>query len=241
MRNVLVLILMSLFSSVAVAQEKLEYNLKVLDSDYGTATLYTNGNKLFGEIRANEKWSSIFNVHNTIASELDKQGTPKLTEFSYKFTKSEGRYKISFGNKRIKVSGSKNKDSLMRTKAYLKGDKPMHDALSWVGGIRRKLKSGEGVGFPLTFKVFSGSKFYNVSCEPLPQQVLVTGLGEKMTQPYLVKVTRKNKFKREMTVWFNLDSKTNSFEPLRVQGKFKLGLAEANIISISSREGEKAK
>ena len=45
---------MLLLPSLALADEKFEYALKVMGTEYGTATLYFDGNKSYGDIKANE-------------------------------------------------------------------------------------------------------------------------------------------------------------------------------------------
>ena len=231
MKKTLVLLVALLLSASATAGERLEYNLQVMGADYGTATMQIDGQKVFATMKANQKWASIYNVDNSIASVLRSSGVPKRTEYAYKVADKEGRRDIFFGARNIRVKGKKVRNH--------KTSKPTHDPISWMLRVRQKLSEGKGTT-TLTFKVFSGARFYNVSCYPLPVQSINTALGEKLTQPYHVKVTRRGgDFKREMTMWFNLESKTNSFEPLRVTGKFKLGSAEANLVSVKTREGDK--
>lgn len=223
---------MLLLPSLALADEKFEYALKVMGSEYGTASLYFDGKKAYGDIKANKKWSSVFNVQNKIASLVDESGHPVKTEFTYKFNKSEGFFSIDYGKSRVRVlrerNGIKRKRSLV-TKTR------MHDIISWLAEVRQAVV--ESPDKPLTFQVFSGSKVYKVHCEPQPKELLQTPLGPKTSKPYFVTVTRGSVYKREMRVWFNT---TKNFEPLRLIGKFKMGHGEANIVSLKSNEkGEK--
>lgn len=224
MKSVLILLISLVFSASAHANEKLTYSLKVMGADFGTATVYTGSQKILAGMKANEKWASIYNVDNKIASVTNLRGAPRKTEYTYSVNGKAGHREITFGNQKIRVKKSKG------NRVYKSG-KSVHDPITWLMRVRTKLSEG-AVG-ELTFDVFSGARFYTVLCYPLPVQTINTALGEKLTQPYLVKVTRKGGgFKREMTMWFNLDSKTASFEPLRAVGKFKLGHAEANLVSI---------
>ena len=227
MKSVLILLISLVFSSTALAHEILEYKLTVMGADFGTATIYTNGDKVLAGMKANEKWASIYNVDNKIASVVGAGGIPKQTEYTYDVNGKSGHREITFQREKIKVKGKRNR--------IYKSGKPVHDPITWLMRVRKKLSDG-AVG-TLSFKVFSGARFYNVSCYPMPIQTITTALGERLTQPYVVKVTRAGgKFKREMTMWFNLDSKTASFEPLKVVGRFKLGTGEANLISIKTKE-----
>ena len=92
---------MLLLPSLVLANEKLEYELKVLGSEYGYASLYFDGSRAYGEIKANKKWSSVYNISNRIATVVNEGGYPTHTEFTYKFNKSQGHYKIDFENDKI--------------------------------------------------------------------------------------------------------------------------------------------
>ena len=230
MKSVVILLISLVFSFDASAYEKLTYNLKVMGADFGTATVYVNGNKVLAGMKSNDKWASVYSVDNKIASVVGAAGTPKRTEYTYNVAGKSGHRDITFERRKIKVDGK-------RKRTFKTMGKPIHDPITWMMRVRRQLARGVGVG-ELTFKVFSGAKFYNVSCKPLPQQVVQTALGQKLAQPYVVRVTRLNawnNYQREMTMWFNLESKTESFEPLKVVGKFKLGQAEANLVTIETK------
>ena len=69
---------MLLLPSLVLANEKLEYELKVLGSEYGYASLYFTDTKAYGEIKANKKWSSVYNVNNQIATMVNEKGYPCL-------------------------------------------------------------------------------------------------------------------------------------------------------------------
>lgn len=227
---------MMLLPTLAFADEKFEYALKVMGADYGTATLYFDNNRSYGDIKANEKWASVFNVQNKIASEVDTSGFPKKTQFTYRFNESHGMYDIDYGVNRVRIRKERNGAKSVRTLTTGKGNQ-MHDIISWLAEVRRAVsKSPEK---PMTFKVFSGARVYNVHCQPQPVELLNTPLGAKTSKPYFVTVTRGKVYKREMRIWFNT---TKNFEPLRLVGKFKMGLGEANIISLKSNEvGEEKK
>lgn len=221
-----------LLPSLALADEKFEYALKVMGAEYGTASLYFDGKRAYGDIKANEKWSSVFNVQNKIASVVDEQGYPVKTEFTYKFNESEGLFSIDYGKSRVRVL--KEKGEKKRKRSFVTKVR-MHDMVSWLAEVRQAVLDSPDKS--LTFQVFSGSKVYKVHCQPQPQELLQTPIGAKTSKPYFVTVTRGNVYKREMRIWFNT---TKNFEPLRLVGKFKMGHGEANIVSLKSNEkGEK--
>lgn len=223
---------MLLLPSLALANEKLEYELKVLGSEYGHASLYFDESKTYGEIKANKKWSSVYNVSNRIATVVNEEGYPTHTEFTYKFNKSQGHYKIDFEGDKISVS--KHAKGIIRKRLY-KPKMNMHDMISWLAQVRIAVRESPDVS--VTFEVFSGTKIYNVNCQPQEIEKLQTPIGEKTTKPYRITVTRSgdSTYKREMRVWFNT---TSNFEPLRLIGKFRMGHAEAIITSLKSNDKE---
>jgi hypothetical protein len=107
--------------------------------------------------------------------------------------------------------------------------------ISWLAQVRAAVRENPDV--PITFKVFSGTRVYDVKCQPQEIEKLQTPIGEKTAKPYHITVTRTRSslYKREMRVWFNT---TSNFEPLRLVGKFKVGHAEAIITSLKSNYKE---
>ena len=79
-----------------------------MGADYGTATMQIDGQKVFATMKANQKWASIYNVDNSIASVLRSSGVPKRTEYAYKVADKEGRRDIFFG---ARTSGSRARRS----------------------------------------------------------------------------------------------------------------------------------
>lgn len=223
---------MLLLPSLVLANEKLEYELKVLGSEYGYASLYFDGSRAYGEIKANKKWSSVYNISNRIATVVNEGGYPTHTEFTYKFNKSQGHYKIDFENDQISVS--KHTKGTTRKRFY-KPKVDIHDMISWLAQVRIAVRENPDV--PIVFKVFNGAKTYSVNCQPQKIEKLQTPIGEKTTKPYRITVTRSgdSTYKREMRVWFNT---TSNFEPLRLVGRFKVGYAEAIITSLKSNDKE---
>jgi hypothetical protein len=223
---------MLLLPSLVLANEKLEYELKVLGSEYGHASLYFTDTKAYGEIKANKKWSSVYNVNNQIATMVNEKGYPTHTEFTYKFNKSQGHYKIDFEKERVSVS--KHTKGITRKRFY-KSKTSTHDMISWLAQVRVAVRENPDV--PIAFKVFSGARVYDVKCQPQEIEKLQTPIGEKTAKPYRITVTRTRSslYKREMRIWFNT---TSNFEPLRLVGKFKVGHAEAIITSLKSNDKE---
>ena len=219
---------MLLLPSLVFADEKFEYELKVLGSEYGTASLYFDGNKGYGQIKANQKWASVWNVDNRIASQVDETGYPIKTQFTYNFDKYKGAYDIDHGKSRVRVL--KERNGVKKRKSFVIKQR-MHDMISWLAEVRTAVI--ENPDKPLSFKVFSGAKVYDVHCQPQPKELLHTPIGAKTAKPYLITVTRPSIYKREMRVWFNT---TKNFEPLKLVGKFKVGHGEANIVSLKSNE-----
>lgn len=208
----------------AYAGEKLDYQLKVMGTEYGTASLYYNGSKAYGDIKSNEKWSSVFNVNNRMASQISKAGYPSRTEYDYEFSDSKGFYNIDYGTSRVRIA--KNRNGKKRNRTFVP-KRRLHDMITWVGAIREAAEKKPGK--KIVSYVFSGARVYKVVCRPHKTVNLQTQIGTKRSIPYTVIITRPGNYKRELKVWFNAEGR---FEPLRLVGKFAAGHAEASIISI---------
>ena len=214
---------LTLASSV-FASERLDYQLKVMGTEYGNASLYFTGDKAYGDIKSNEKWSSVFNVNNRMASQLSKSGYPARTEYDYEFNTTKGFYNIDYGTSRVRVARERN--GKKKNRSFVP-KRRLHDMVTWVAAVREAAEKNPNT--IVETYVFSGAKVYKVVCHPQKPVDLQTQIGVKRSIPYTVEVTRGDKYKRELKVWFNAGG---HFEPLRLMGKFKAGYAEAYIVSI---------
>ena len=207
--------------------EKLNYTVHVMKSDFAKATLYSSGDKIYGEIKTNEKWKSIFPMDNKIASRLDSSSFPIETELSFCQRKKLSLYDIKFMEGAIRVVKSKNGRETRKTR---KTNSKAHDLASWLYYVREIVKKEPDT--LASFKVFSGNKTYDVNLVPLPEEILKTPLGEKVAKPYKVVVTRPVRYKKEMKIWFE---SSGTHTPLRITGKAKLGSFEIMISSIEEK------
>lgn len=207
--------------------EKLNYTVRVMKSDFAKATLYSSDDKIYGEIKTNEKWKSIFPMDNKIASRLDSSSFPMETELSFCQRKKLSLYDIKFMEGAIRVVKSKNGRETTKTR---KTNSKTHDLASWLYYVRGIVKKEPDT--LVSFKVFSGNKTYDVNLIPLPQETLKTPLGEKVAKPYKIVVTRPVRYKKEMKIWFE---SSGVHTPLRITGKAKLGSFEIMINSIEEK------
>jgi len=218
-------LLFGLCSSSALAAEKLEYEVKMLGTEFGSATLYINGADTYGHLKTNEKWSSVHFINNRIASRTWRDGFPRHTQIEYRVKDKHKKYAITFGRKQIRSSRTSNKGPNRRSS--FKPKQRMHDVISWLAKVRTMVV--HGFNAPLSFKVFSGVRSYDVECTPLKVETISTPLGMKVAKPYNITITRSKDYKRKFKVWFDT---ARGHTPLRLVGKFKLGNAEVLIKSI---------
>ena len=222
------LVLLAATANAEDQGEKLNYKIKVLNSEFARASLYSSGNKVYGEIKTNDKWESVFPVDNKIASLLNESFFPIETELSFCERKKSSLYEISFAKRKIEVT---KKSGNKETKRVRRAPLQTHDLTSWLFQVRKNVKANPDQ--LMSFKVFSGNKTYDVNLVPLPTETLVTPLGSKMAKPYKVVVTRPIRYKREMKMWFDT---SGSFAPLKATGKSKVGWFEVMIESIERRK-----
>jgi len=221
------LVLLAATASAKGQGEKLNYTIKVMNAGFAKASLYSSGNKVYGEIKTNEKWNSVFPMDNKIASLLNDSFFPIETELSFRQRKHSSSYEISFVKNSIEViKRSGNKETKKLRRAALQ----THDLTSWLFQVRENVKTDPDK--LMSFKVFSGNKTYDVNLVPLPIESLTTPLGDKTAKPYNVVVTRPIRYRREMKMWFDT---SGSFAPLKAAGKGKVGSFEVMIESIEKR------
>lgn len=223
------LLLLAATAEADSTAEKLSYTIKILGSDFAAATLYSTGNSVYGEIRTSPKWDSIFLMDNRIATRLDEQLFPIATELELCSKKKKSLYEIEFTDRTINVV----KTHKGRVKKISKRVGRVHDLTSWLYQVRRKINESPDVLF--SYKVFTGNKTYDVNLIPLPEVSIDTPLGPKLAKPYKITISRPIRYKREMTIWFEVG---NSHIPLKAEGKTKFGGFEAMIQKIE-RKGEK--
>ena len=217
-------LLFGLISTTTLAAERFEYDVKLMGTKFGSATLYINGTDVYGHLQSNEKWSSIHFVNNRVASRTSDDGFPKHTQIEYKYKKKHKKYAINFSEKRI--HGARSVKGKRTQRISFSPNERMHDIISWLGKVREKVQSDQPEGFSM--KVFSGVKSYDMRCQPLETQTIQTPLGQKTARLYEIVVTRPTKFKKTFRVWFDATDAT----PLKLVSQFKLGYGEVIINSI---------
>jgi len=217
-------LLLGLLSSPGVAAERFEYDVKLMGAEFGTAILYINGADTYGQLKSNEKWSSVHFINNRVASQAWENGYPKHTQIEYKYKKKHKKYAINFTKKRI--HGARSVKGKPTRRISFTPKEQMHDIISWLGKVRAKVLAENTE--PFSLKVFSGVKSYDVRCRPLDTQTIQTPLGQKTAKLYEIVVTRPAKFKKTLRVWFDTVNAT----PLKLVGKFKIGYGEVIINSI---------
>ena len=97
-----------LLAATAEAGEKLNYSVRVMKSDFAKASLYTSGKKIYGEIKTNEKWGSVFPMDNKIATMLNDEYFPIETELEFCTRRMTSLYEIIFSGNTIRVTKKKN-------------------------------------------------------------------------------------------------------------------------------------
>ena len=225
------LVLLAASAAAEDQGEKLNYTIKVMNSDFAKASLYSSGNKVFGELKTNERWGAVFPMDNKIASLLSESYFPIETELSLCQRKKSSLYEISYTSGRIDVIKTSRGRETRRTR---KSQSRNHDLTSWLFQVRHNVKNNPDK--LMTFKVFSGNKIYDVNLVPLPEENIMTPLGMKTAKPYNIVVTRPIRFRQEMKMWFDT---TGTFAPLRATGKAKIGGFEIMIESIERKVEKK--
>ncbi len=211
-------------SDVEARGEKLNYTVKVLNAEFAHATLVSKDSKVYGEIKTNEKWSSVFLMDNKIASKLNEQSFPIETELVLCSKRKSSAYDIKFNDKQLNVVKSSGGRETRKSKRL---STRTHDLTSWLYHARKELSTAPDT--LMSFKLFSGNKTYDVNLVPLPEETISTPIGSKVSKPYTIIVTRPIRYKKKMKIWFELDE---SFTPLRITGSAKLGKFEIMIDSI---------
>jgi len=221
------LLLLATAAEASGPGEKLSYIVKIMGSKFAKASLYSSGNRVYGEIKTNPKWDSIFLMDNRIASELNDQLFPVETELELCSKKRKSLYEIQFTNESINVL----KTQKSKVKKITKRIGRVHDLTSWLYQVRSKIKEEPDALF--SYKVFSGNKTYDVNLVPLPEDLVQTPFGTRKAKPYRVVISRPIRYKKEMTIWFGVDG---SHVPLKAIGATKFGSFEIMIQTIEQKE-----
>lgn len=216
--------LVLLFSSLASGAEKLEYQIKVLNVDFGNATLYASEERLYGEMKTNDKWGSLYAVDNKMATWLSPEDLPKKTEIVYRKPSKVIKFEFFFtAMNNVKVKFSKPHKN---PKSYVKKTKgEVYDFLTMLAVMRKRVGTDADA-----FSVITGRKIYDVVFTKQKDQSVNTLLGTREATVYDVVVTRPGNFRQEMRVWFE---KNPDATPLKLAGKTKLGTFDVSILKRS--------
>jgi hypothetical protein len=230
-------------ASVFLNKETLTYDIQISGIDMGEAKLSMIGKKLWkgkdtyalwGNVKSNSKWGSIFPIDNVVATVYNaEKSKPLYTEMEFDTNRKLRNYNIWFnsepsGSVKVEKSTKQNRQKIFRAKI----SKNAQDLLSWFYYLRTLELD---VGKVFSFTIFSGNYSYTAKCKVEKIEPLETRLGNHSAYVISMKVTRdgSKKFTRSATLW--VDS-SGTKVPLKAKTRTKLGSTEITLSSISKKQ-----
>ena len=218
---IIFLLLSGLSYSNATAGERLEYQVKVAGVDFGTGVLFKKDKKLYGELKTNSKWGSVYAVDNSMASWIGEAKTPKRTEIDFRMRGKHTRFDFTYPTQKT-VKITKWRPHRKPQKYAVKHQTAVYDFLSMIEDIRKSFSFEKR-----SYSIITGRRIYDVNFTQVKEEDITTPVGVKKAVLYSVIATRPGSFRQEMRVWFE---KSPDAVPLKLVGNTKLGMFEVSLV-----------